>query len=752
MSSIIRILSILMFVFASTAEAQRVITNSNQEFGNTSRTKSGANNKDNKNKKEAPVGIRTWTVSRFNEIDSCTIDTFSHQFHKENYTEGITGRYNSLGNMGSPRQSRIFTDRSGFDYFIFSQPYDFFLKPFESFHFTNTLSPITNITYHETTSTDNGEDHIHAKYAINIDKTAGIGFHLNYLYGRGYYAHQNTSQFGATLYGSVIKDRYQAHVRLFSNYLKIAENGGIIDDAYITHPEKFPSSFSTPDIPTNLDRVWNKMYVNGGEITHSYSLGFYRIKGNPKLSFQDSVKLKLIRKKELALRLKTDSISDSTATNKTTAAVLPVADSINADSISAPETSKRILRVDEDTKTEKESLPEVERYFVPVTSFIHSLQVLSNERLFKSNQNLSKFFTNDYYLAGDSTNDKIRNVQVSNMFAIELREGFNKWAVSGLRLFVQHDFNHYAMPLSPLTYNSYNENRVSLGAMLLRRQGQYFNYKLLGQTSSDGKSWGEFELKGSGSLHLPLLGDTVGLKVYGSVVNQRPTFFYRHYHSRFLMWDNDNLDNQFTTRVGAVLTSNKTKSRLSVDFQNIKKFTYFASNYTARTINTNIYNTISTNVCQSAGNIQLFTASLNQDFRLGILNWENEVVYQKVSDIDALPLPDISLYTNLYLLFRIAKVLRVEFGGDMRYFTSYYAPTYDPALGMFSNQPLIDKVKVGNYPIFDVYANFHLKHTRFYVMYSHVNYSNDGSKSFRAPHYPANPGMLKLGLSWNFFN
>ena len=162
--------------------AQRVITANNETLGPASRstTRSADNNKKTK-KEEAPIGLRTWTVSRFNDIDSCAIDTFSHQFHKENYTEGITGRYNSLGNMGSPRQSRIFTDRPGFNYFIFAQPYDFFLKPFETFHFTNTLSPITNITYHETTSSDDGEDHIHAKYAINIDKTAGIGFHLNYL-------------------------------------------------------------------------------------------------------------------------------------------------------------------------------------------------------------------------------------------------------------------------------------------------------------------------------------------------------------------------------------------------------------------------------------------------------------------------------------------------------------------------------------------------------------------------------------------
>ena len=751
MGKLFCILSLAFIAFAPTVQAQRILSQNNEEFGRPSKSDDTSNRKNDDKKKEAPVGIRTWTVSRFNDIDSCAVDTFPHQFHKENYTEGVTGRYNSLGNMGSPRQSRIFTDRPSFSYFIFAQPYDFFITPFEAFHFTNTLSPITNITYHETTSSDNGEDHIHAKYAINIDKSAGIGFHLNYLYGRGYYSHQNTSQFGATLYGSVIKDKYQAHARIFSNYLKTAENGGIVDDDYVTHPEKFPSSFSTPDIPTNLDRVWNRLYVNGGEITHSYSLGFYRIKGNPNLTFDDSIKLKLIRGKALEKRLLADSLSRNSAFVRH-----PLADSppqpLQEDSTrtdSTPEPNRQILKVNDTADENTDSIPQVERYFIPVTSFIHTLQVYANQRTFTGNQNLASFFTNDYYLSdANHTLDKIRHLQVSNMFAIELREGFNKWAVSGLRLYLQHDFNRYKLPVTPLTSTTYSENRLSLGIAMLRHQGRYINYDLRGETSSDGKSWGEFDISGSADFRAPLLGDTVSLNLRGSAVNRRPTFFYRHFQSRFAWWDNDDIGNQFTTRIGATLSSNRTKTRLSVDAYNIRKYTYFASAYTK----VSTYNTMSTAVNQSSGSIRIFTAALNQDFRLGILNWENEVVYQSTSDKEQLPLPDVSLYTNLYLLFRIAKVLRVEFGGDMRYFTSYYAPTYDPAIGMFTNQPSDQKIKVGNYPIIDVYANFHLKHTRFYIMYSHINYSSDHSTSFRAPHYPANPGMIKLGLSWNFFN
>ena len=273
-------------------------TNINEQgFGNEDTENENGfqrNSSDNKNenKKKTPIGLRTWTADIFNETDSIVPDTTGYQFQNTNFTEGITGRYNTLGNMGSPRISRIFSDRPSFNYFIFTQPYDFFIRPFDSFHFTNTLSPFTNITYHETTDSDNGEDRITAKYAVNANKDMGFGFNIDYLYGRGYYDHQANSQFGTTLYGSIIKEKYKAHFRIFSNYLKTSENGGITDDEYISNPQNFPSKFSSNDIPTNLNKVWNKMYVNGVDLTHSYSIGFYRTMNQPDSSSlypQDSI-------------------------------------------------------------------------------------------------------------------------------------------------------------------------------------------------------------------------------------------------------------------------------------------------------------------------------------------------------------------------------------------------------------------------------------------------------------------------------
>ena len=79
--------------------------------------------------------------------------------------------------------------------------------------------------------------------------------------------------------------------------------------------------------------------------------------------------------------------------------------------------------------------------------------------------------------------------------------------------------------------------------------------------------------------------------------------------------------------------------------------------------------------------------------------------YQLSSDKSVLPLPQISLYTNMYLKFKVAKVLMVQLGANMYYNTSYYAPYYEPATQQFQVQ---DEVNVGNFPLVNAFVNFHL--------------------------------------------
>jgi hypothetical protein len=198
------------------------------------------------------------------------------------------------------------------------------------------------------------------------------------------------------------------------------------------------------------------------------------------------------------------------------------------------------------------------------------------------------------------------------------------------------------------------------------------------------------------------------------------------------------MDKEFRTKVEGELSIARWRTKIKGGVENVKNYTYFNTQALPQ---------------QHGGSIQVISATLNQDFKLGVLHLDNEATWQQSSNETVLPLPDFSLYHNLYLDFKLAKkVLSVQMGADVRYFTKYYAPAFMPATGQFYLQPDDDRVEIGNYPVVNVYANLHLKRTRIYVMMYHVNSGMGTANYFYAPHYPINPRLLKFGLSWNFYD
>ena len=156
---------------------------------------------------------------------------------------------------------------------------------------------------------------------------------------------------------------------------------------------------------------------------------------------------------------------------------------------------------------------------------------------------------------------------------------------------------------------------------------------------------------------------------------------------------------------------------------------------------------------QNSSNISILTAQLHQNFRLGPLNWENVVTYQNSSNQEVLPLPTWNIFSNLFLKFKIAKVLGVELGADAIWFSKYYAPDFCPAINQFAIQQNADsRIELGGYPFVDVYANMVLKGVRFFVMMSHINAGSGTHMQFLTPHYPTNNSVIHFGVSWNFYN
>lgn len=719
--------------------------------------------------KEIPEGIKVWTVdTRFGDRKAAVPDTISHMFMNSIFTTGLRGDYTTTGNLGAPRINRIVTDRPFGSQFIFTQPYDFIITPIEQFHFTNTLSPFTNITYNNAGNRTNGEDHLTTKFGVNAGKRLGVGFKFDYLYGRGYYQDQSTAHFNYTMYGSYLGDHYQAHLLMSTNHQKVSENGGITDDNYITHPESYSDKYSTNEIPTALSQNWNRNDNQHIFLTHRYNIGFSR-----KVPMtEEEIKAKkfaMASKKENEAQKRKDKATQEGRLDDDKTVTLQGrpddAKIMGAEPISQKKDNNRVAldkqAADSLLAAEKKTQVDtawMKKEFVPVTSFIHTLKFDNYRRIYQAYKTPTDFYANTYTvdepLTGDSIYDKTRHYRLKNTFALSLLEGFNKWAKAGLKAFITSELRHFTLPSATGT-DTYNEHNLSFGAQLSKKQGKTFHYDAIAETWLTGEDAGQLKIDGSADLNFKLFGDTLTLTANGFFYRLNPTFYYRHYHSRHAWWDNTNMSKILHSRIQGILNYQKTRTTLRVAVDEIKNYTYFASSHTI-TSGKRVNHAITVN--QNSGAIHLLTASLSQDFTFGPLNWESVITYQNSSNKTVLPVPTLNLYSNVYLRFKIAHVLRCDFGADVRYFTKYYAPDYVPSLGQYAVQTNTNttgtdsRVEIGNYPVVNVYANFHLKHTRFFIMMSHLNAGTGKKNYFYTPHYPLNQSILRFGLSWNFFN
>ncbi|MBQ2536790.1 MAG: putative porin [Bacteroidaceae bacterium] len=681
------LLFIFFALFVHSSHAQRIISEleTNSDMSMDARPDSAETKK---KKKIVPNDVRAWTVDeKYGNMSEADVDTLHHMFMNTDLPEGIEGHHNSLGNVGSPRQSRIYMERPITPDFIFVAPFDMFFVDTDNFRFYNTKSPFMNVTYNWNGSKNTGSDHVKVLYTNNAGKKFNFGGIFDYIYGRGYYDTQSTSYMNASAWASYIADKYNFHFYYQHNFMKTAENGGIEDEGYITNPENMARELTSNDIPTVLSQTWNRQEHDVVFFNHHYNIGFYR-----------------------------DEEVDSVTTKEV---------------------------------------------FVPVSKIFHSVKLqnmMRNHRAYKETENYHSYT----YLPGDSTQDYTKYFNMKTLLGVSMCEGFNKWAMFGLNAYVGYEHNRFVLPDSTrygglytnktglVDNQSYKEHNILVGGQIIRTQGTTVHYNLDGEFVVAGEDVGQFEVDGHAEVNIPLLGDTAQVALNASIKNIGPSFYFDHYHSKHAWWENE-MENEFRQRIEGVIDIPHTHTKITLGVENIKNFCYFQNTGIALPTSDG-KSVVSNNVSpmQCSDNIQVVSANLRQNFKLGILHWENDITYQTCSHSDVLPLPVVSLYTNLYLRFKIAKVLKTEFGADMKYFTEYNAPDYSPVIGMFMNQHQQKKEKVGNYPLLSVYANFDLKRTRFYVMYHHFNQS-DG-RYFWSPNYPMNPASIRFGLSWNFYD
>lgn len=394
---------------------------------------------------------------------------------------------------------------------------------------------------------------------------------------------------------------------------------------------------------------------------------------------------------------------------------------------------------DRDTLSAKE--------FIPVASVILTSQYLDQHRRFlshdttninvegKNMQYIDQFYQDKYYNSAVDDSTTFRSIK--NTLALSLNEGFKPWVKFGLTGFIEHDLRKFTMVDKidgHMGRSSHNENSVFIGGMLHKQQGDLLRFNARAEVGVLGANIGQFKLEGDVASSFNIAGKKTTISGHAYIKNLTPTYLQENYRSKYFWWNN-NFGDTRRVFVGGKLHIPFSKTTISAGVENIQNHIFFNQDK---------------KITQNGGNVQVVTAKIDQRLRLGVFNWDNEVVYQTSSNQDVVPLPTLSAYSNMYIKALIAKELTLQFGVDAHYHTKYFSPGYEPALLQFYNQK---EKEVGNYPIATVYANMHLKQTRFFVMFYNV-----GTKVFKKneyfslPNYPVNPFMLKMGLSVDLHN
>ena len=395
---------------------------------------------------------------------------------------------------------------------------------------------------------------------------------------------------------------------------------------------------------------------------------------------------------------------------------------------------------DEEGKWVKKDSIKIE--YVPVTTFRHIFEVNDATKRYVE-KSIGQSILPNLYRDSTATNDSVACLTIKNTLAVTFEEEFNTWLKFGAMVYAMNENQRHILidtllPAPDLPDSIYLpewSNNTYIGGALYKNRGKYIHYGFDGNVCLVGYKLGEFQVNGhmDAGFRLGKASMTIAAKAFFR--NETPDYYLQHYRSNHYQWENTF---QKTLRLhvsGEVAYPTQwVKPKLNVSFENITKHIYFDTDGLPK---------------QMDGNIQVLAADLQLNITTPWINLDNHVIYQHASS-DKLPLPALTLYHNLYYHGCWFKALDAQIGVDMRFFTKYYAPILNPALGQFCVQ---NQEQVGNYPVMNVYANFYVRSLRLklFAQYQHFNASFMGKQYFEMPGYPMAPDMFRAGLAWHFY-
>ena len=352
------------------------------------------------------------------------------------------------------------------------------------------------------------------------------------------------------------------------------------------------------------------------------------------------------------------------------------------------------------------------------------------------------FYHDRFYINPSRSMDSLRVMRFENRAFIRLQPWKNDAIVSKLDIGIGDKLlSHYSFSPTDYLKGSTNviQNSVYLYAGANGQFKKYLTWNAKGDYTFLGSEINDFGIEGNMTLSAyPFRRDRkspLTLQAHFETNLREPDYYEQHVFTNHYKWDND---------FGKI---SKTKVEASLSIPRWK----MAASFGYALLDNNIYYDTLGIVRQNKKPMSVMTATLNKDFRIWKFHLDHRATFQLSSNEEVMPLPMLALNLRYYLQFDVVKnVMQMQVGANGIFTTKWYAPAYNPVLGVFHNQNV---EKYGNSPYIDVFANIQWKRVSLFFKAVNLNMGWPLKKAdyFSAAGYIMPQRTFKFGISWPFW-
>ena len=663
--------------------------------------------------------IVTWTHDRdFHDIidlrDQSTDSSFNYNFHDYNfYRDDLNASW--LGVIGSPVQLYDYFKRPETNNEIYYAPYQIYSYTPGTLPKYNTKTPYTELCYWGTLFANTEKEESNIKLLTTQNITPELNLTLQYTRNgsRGMLRNEDTDNRTAVIGTNYTGERYLMHAGFIYNRILRGENGGVVDEMWIRD-----TLVDAREIEVYLNNARTSLKKNTVFLDQTYRIPF---------TFLD---------KDVRARKKEEKLHEA-----------------RRDSIMAAGDSAAIAAFmieDEQWKMSREAIAaqtdslntDITTAFIGHSSEYTVIRKSYDDNITSSDVNARDFFDNRFYLNPTTSHDSLRVMRLENKVFIRLQPWKSDGIISKLDVGLGDKLMNY-FSFKPESYIQGSSNEIFNSIYLYAgAQGQYEKYlqwNAKGQYTFLGHEINDFGIEANVSFSAyPFRrhrNSPLTLNAHFETTLKEPDYYQQHMLTNHYRWDND-FSKISTTRLEA-----------SVSVPRWKLYGSFGYGL----LSNNIYYDTEGIASQNTSAMSVISANIHKDFQLWKFHLENRATLQFSSNQEVMPLPLLALNLRWYFQFDVVKnVMKMQIGANGLFTTKWYAPAFNPVVGVFHNQT---EREYGNCPYIDAFVNIQWKRVSLFVKAINVNMGWPCKQTdyFTAAGYIAPQRAIKFGIKWPFW-